>query len=99
MIAILNSGYKFGAARPVLVPVKGGGWEPRDMPTHAPVAMAGNSPYLPADTVSRLLRILLMPDLEDQSRKAIGRPSPTRQPLCGPTQLDGPTTFAPTSRV
>jgi hypothetical protein len=66
MIAILNSGYKFGATRPVLVPVKGGGWEPRDMPTHAPVAMAGNSPYLPADTVSRLLRILLMPDLDDQ---------------------------------
>lgn len=66
MFAILNSGYKFGATRPVLVPVKGGGWEPRDMPTHAPVAMAGNSPHLPADTVSRLLRILLMPDLDDQ---------------------------------
>ncbi len=66
LIAILNSGYRFGAVRPVLVPVKGGGWEPRDMPTHAPVAMAGNSPHLPADTMSRCLRILLMPDLDDQ---------------------------------
>ena len=28
-----------------------------------PVAMAGNSPNLPADTVSRSIRILLMPDL------------------------------------
>jgi len=44
IIAILNSGYRFGATRPVLVPVKGGGWEMKDMSTYAPIAMAGNSP-------------------------------------------------------
>lgn len=64
LIGILNSGYRRGATRPVLVPVKGGGWEVREMPTFAPVAMAGNSPRLPDDTVSRSLRVLLMPDLD-----------------------------------
>ena len=63
IFAILNSGYRSGATRPVLVPAKGGGWEMKDMSTYAPIAMAGNSPNLPADTVSRSLRILLMPDL------------------------------------
>jgi hypothetical protein len=63
IIAIVNSGYRFGATRPVLVPVKGGGWEMNDMSTYAPIAMAGNSPNLPPDTVSRSIRILLMPDL------------------------------------
>jgi uncharacterized protein DUF3631 len=63
LIGIINSGYRFGATRPVLVPVKGGGWEAREMSTYAPVVMAGNSPNLPPDTVSRSLRILLMPDL------------------------------------
>ena len=62
LIAILNSGYRYGASRPVLVQVPGG-WEPREMPTFAPVAMAGNSPNLPDDTTSRSLRVLLMPDL------------------------------------
>jgi hypothetical protein len=64
LIGILNSGYCRGATRPVLVPTKGGGWEVREMPTFAPVAMAGNSPNLPDDTQSRALRILLMPDLD-----------------------------------
>jgi Protein of unknown function (DUF3631) len=64
LIGIINSGYRYGATRPVLVPVKGGGWEAREMSTYAPVAMAGNSPNLPADTVSRAIRILLMPDLD-----------------------------------
>ena len=36
-----------GASRPVLVPTKGGGWEVREMPTYAAVAMAGNNPSLP----------------------------------------------------
>ncbi|MCV2489452.1 DUF3631 domain-containing protein [Geodermatophilus sp. YIM 151500] len=62
LVAILNSGYKRGATRPVLVPVKGGGWEPKEMPTFAPVAMAGNNPNLPGDTRSRCIRVLLMPD-------------------------------------
>jgi len=64
LLAVLNSGYRFGATRPVLLPVKGGGWESSDMSTFAPVAMAGNSPHLPPDTVSRCIRILLMPDLD-----------------------------------
>ncbi|SIS22216.1 DUF3631 domain-containing protein [Williamsia sterculiae] len=62
MVAILNSGYRRGATRPVLVPVKGGGWEVKEMPTFSPVALAGNSPRLPDDTRSRAIRILLMPD-------------------------------------
>jgi 5S rRNA maturation endonuclease (ribonuclease M5) len=76
LFAILNSGYRFGATRPVLVPTKGGGWETNDMPTYAPIAMAGNSPNLPPDTVSRSIRILLMPDLdgtvEDSDWEMIG---------------------------
>ena len=64
LLGILNSGYRIGATRPVLVPIKGGGWEVEAMPTFAPVAMAGNSPRLPDDTRSRNLRILLMPDLD-----------------------------------
>lgn len=63
-IAIINSGYKRGATRPVLVPAKGGDWDVEEMPTFAPVAMAGNSPHLPDDTRSRSIRLLLMPDLD-----------------------------------
>jgi hypothetical protein len=63
IIAIMNSGYRLGATRPVLVPTKGGHWETKLMSTYAPIAMAGNSPNLPPDTVSRSIRILLMPDL------------------------------------
>jgi hypothetical protein len=63
LIAILNSGYKRGATRPVLVPAKGGEWEVDEMSTFSPVAMAGNSPHLPDDTRSRSIRVLLMPDL------------------------------------
>ncbi len=65
LLAILNSGYRRGATRPVLVPAKGGGWDSREMPTYAPVAMAGNNPpNLPADTASRQIRVLLMPDID-----------------------------------
>lgn len=64
LIGIINSGYRYGATRPVLVPVKGGGWEAKEMSTYAPVVMAGNSPNLPPDTVSRSIRILLMLDLD-----------------------------------
>ena len=63
LIAILNSGYKRGGTRPVLVPTKGGDWDVSEMSTYAPVAMAGNSPHLPDDTRSRSIRVLLMPDL------------------------------------
>lgn len=64
LLAILNSGYRFGASRPVLVQVGGGRWESREMSTYAPVAIAGNSPELPADTLSRAIRILLLPDFD-----------------------------------
>lgn len=63
LIAIINSGYKRGATRPVLVPAKGGEWDVAEMSTYAPVAMAGNAPHLPDDTRSRSIRVLLMPDL------------------------------------
>ena len=63
LIAILNSGYKKGATRPVLVPAAGGEWDVKEMPTYSPVAMAGNNPALPDDTRSRCIRLLLMPDL------------------------------------
>ena len=64
LISVLNSGYKRGATRPVLVPTKGGGWDTEMMPTFAPVAMAGNQPKLPDDTMSRVIRVLIMPDHE-----------------------------------
>jgi hypothetical protein len=64
LIAVLNAGYRVGATRPVLVQTANGNWESKEMPTFAAVAMAGNSPRLPSDTVSRSIRILLMPDLD-----------------------------------
>ncbi|MGI1849931.1 DUF3631 domain-containing protein [Rhodococcus sp. SJ] len=64
LIGILNSGYRRGATRPVLVPAKGGNWVVKEMPTFGPVAMAGNSPRLPDDTRSRSIRVLLMPDID-----------------------------------
>lgn len=70
LLAILNSGYRAGASRPVLSPTKGGGWEVDEMPTHAPVAMAGNSPNLPEDTLSRCVRVLLMPDLDGTAEES-----------------------------
>ncbi|MFE6255851.1 DUF3631 domain-containing protein [Agromyces sp. NPDC057865] len=66
LIAIINSGYKRGATRPVLVKGKGDVWDVAEMPTFAPVLMAGNAPQLPDDTRSRSIRILLMPDLFGQ---------------------------------
>ncbi len=69
LIAILNSGYKRGATRPVLVP-KGQSWEVEEMPTFGPVAMAGNSPNLPDDTRSRCIRVLLMPDLNGEAESS-----------------------------
>lgn len=64
LLAVLNSGYKRGGTRPTLVPTKENGWQAREMPTFAPVVMAGNNPNLPEDTKSRAIRVLLLPDLE-----------------------------------
>lgn len=63
LLAILNSGYKVGGSRPVLVQIKND-WVFEDMPTFAPVAICGNSPLLPDDTRSRCIVIRLMPALE-----------------------------------
>ncbi len=70
LYAILNSGYKRGATRPVLVPTKDG-WEVKEMPTFAPVCMAGNNPNLPEDTRSRTIRVLLLPDLEGRVEESL----------------------------
>jgi hypothetical protein len=70
LIAILNSGYKRGATRPVLVPAKGGDWDVSEMSTFSPVAMAGNAPHLPDDTRSRSIRVLLMPDVYGSVRSS-----------------------------
>lgn len=64
LIAVLNSGYKRGGTRPVLVPEKGGTWTTAEMSTFSPVAMAGNNPNIPEDTRSRTIRVLLMPDID-----------------------------------
>lgn len=70
LVAVLNSGYKRGATRPVLVPGKDGGWDVKEMTTYAPVALSGNSPRLPDDTVSRLIRVVLMPDAEGRAKES-----------------------------
>lgn len=64
LVAILNSGYKVGSTRPVLAPSKDEGWVPVEMPTFAPVAIAGNTPLLPDDTRSRCIVVRLLPALE-----------------------------------
>lgn len=64
LLAILNSGYKVGATRPVNVPSKKGEWEVAEHSTFSPVAIAGNTPRLPEDTRSRCIVIRLLPDLE-----------------------------------
>jgi hypothetical protein len=63
LIPLLNSGYKQGATRPVLVGSKTN-FEIVQMPTFAPVAIAGNSPHLPDDTRSRCIVIRLLPDID-----------------------------------
>lgn len=64
LLAVLNSGYRFGASRPVLTPDKEEGWTPVEMSTFGPVAMAGNAPDLPDDTRSRCIRVMLLPDTD-----------------------------------
>jgi hypothetical protein len=59
LLAISNSGYKDGGARPTLEPTKGGGWERVDLSTWCPVAYAGNNPDLPDDTYSRCISVFL----------------------------------------
>lgn len=64
LLAVLNAGYKRGGTRPVLIPGPKGEWNVKEMTTFCPVVLAGNSPHLPEDTRSRVIRVLLLPDLE-----------------------------------
>jgi hypothetical protein len=61
LLAILNSGYKQGATRPVLVKSKDI-FVIDEMSTFSPVALAGNTPLLPDDTRSRCIVVRLLPD-------------------------------------
>ena len=70
LVAILNSGYKIGGSRPVLVKGKGDAWQVEEMPTYSPVAIAGNTPRLPDDTRSRCIAIRLMPDQEGKAEQS-----------------------------
>ena len=65
LMAVINSGSKHGATRPVLVPDKDKGWKAEAMPTYCAVAMAGNAPALPDDTRSRSLYVYLLPAYDD----------------------------------
>jgi hypothetical protein len=66
LVAVLNSGYRRGNTRPVLVPVKGGDWEVRQMNTYSAVAMGGIGDHLPDALVSRSITIELDKALEHQ---------------------------------
>lgn len=61
VLAVVNSGYRRGGVRPVNVPDGKGGWTIKEMSTYSPVAMAGNNPKLPGDTLSRTITVILMP--------------------------------------
>lgn len=65
LLSVLNSGYRKGAVRPVSVPDANGGWTVDKMPTFAPVVLAGNNPQLPSDTMSRTIRVLMVPAMEE----------------------------------
>ena len=69
LMAVINSGSKRGATRPVLVPDKDSGWKAQNMPTYCAVAMAGNSPMLPSDTRSRSGQVFLLPDTSGQAEE------------------------------
>lgn len=60
-LAIANSGYKRGGARPTLIQI-GKSWETKTFSTWAPIAFAGNNPDLPDDTKSRCIPVFLYPD-------------------------------------
>lgn len=63
LLAVINSGYRRGAVRIVSASRGKNDWELAEMPTFSPVAIAGNSPLLPDDTLSRCLVVRLLPDI------------------------------------
>jgi hypothetical protein len=62
LIQVINGGYKKGASRRVSKKGQGGNWVDEDLPLFSPVALAGNTPKIPADTRSRCIVIRLLPD-------------------------------------
>lgn len=60
-LGILNTGYKKGGNHTILEKM-GNRWEPLEIPTFAPVVIAGNSPLLPDDTLERCIEITLLRD-------------------------------------
>lgn len=66
VLGVLNSGYKVGGSRPTLVPDKENGWRAESLPTFAAVAMAGNAPDLPEDTMQRTIVVTMFPATEGQ---------------------------------
>lgn len=64
VLGVLNSGYKVGGSRPVLIPSKEDGWTAQSLPTFAPAAMAGNAPDLPEDTMQRSIIVTMFPASE-----------------------------------
>lgn len=65
LLSVINSGYRRGAVRIVsAVRGKQNDWEVAKMHTFSPVAIAGNSPLLPDDTLSRCLVVRLLPDIQ-----------------------------------
>lgn len=59
LLATLNSGYRRGGNRPVLVPKKGGDWDAKQMSTFAAVALAGIGDHLPDAVLSRSITLRL----------------------------------------
>lgn len=68
LIALLNSGYKRGSTRPVLVQ-KSKEWIVEEMPTFSPVAIAGNTPKIPEDTRTRCIVVRLLPDTQNKAQE------------------------------
>jgi len=65
LLSVINSGYRRGAVRIVSATRgKQNDWEVAKMPTFSPVAIAGNSPLLPDDTLSRCIVVRLLPDIQ-----------------------------------
>jgi hypothetical protein len=63
LLAVINSGYRRGAVRIVSASKGKNDWDVAEMPTFSPVAIAGNSPLLPDDTLSRCIVVRLLPDI------------------------------------
>lgn len=64
LLAVINSGYRRGGVRIVSASKGKNDWEMAEMPTFSPVAIAGNSPLLPDDTLSRCIVVRLLPDIQ-----------------------------------